>query len=247
MNKEKLISALFEQTRTRIKEDDPIFALVALNESVMTEAIAHMNRITNGIDTKLQPTLDSLTTVLGSIIEHTQETEKKLEAYFTAFRQNQTGKLASDYQQTVAELRKHVGSAIREEISLNVNAKALGGITSQVEKIETLVTEVNNAVGALKGAKDQFNDIATEATKSAMKAITNQARTELNHVKLRWWQLVVGIFFSILVSSVFTIFMAHWLGIVVTRGEMQQMISKPVQSGSSDFTEPAVKASVRRK
>lgn len=247
MNKEKLISAVFEKTRTRIQEDDPIFALVALNEAVMTDAILHMNRITNGIDKKLQPTVDSLTAILGSIVEHTQETEKKLEDYVTAVRHNQAGKLAEDYRHTIAELRKHVSSAMKEEINLQVNEKTLNGITSQVGKIESVVADVNNAIGALKGAKDQFNDIAAKATQSAMNAITTQARTELSRVKLTWWKLGTGIFLSMLLSAVFTMFVAHKLGAVITRGEMQQMLSEVVRSGSADFTDSAVKPPVRRK
>jgi hypothetical protein len=41
MDIDKIINSVFAQTKTKITADDPLFAIVVLNEAVLTEFLAH--------------------------------------------------------------------------------------------------------------------------------------------------------------------------------------------------------------
>lgn len=193
MDRDKLIGELAIKHQILLDKTDPIFALVALNELVLSEMVDKANELSSNMEVNLSPVLEKLNLTLGLIKEKSEFSNGQLVNTIQLLRSEtiaiiRDAKAAAEKSagETAAIQGSHAINGIGEaatkakmsiETFTNELKNGVAGTTQGLVEtalktpIANLVSKMETAVGALDGATIKLGNAKTdlENAKKALK------------------------------------------------------------------------------
>lgn len=217
MDKEQLRVRLFEKTGMRVDVDDPIFTVVALNEVVLEEMVARIEATTINVDSSVKPVIDELLTVLGALAE----AGKKEKARLVDEIRDVGTREKFDLKNTAVDLLKVVGEKIDKSTTRAISETSLEPVRNALGNLNEATGNVHSATEEMKIAVGKASTVLAGAASNAAAQVAREGQ----RIRLSWWQIGGGLFAAMLVSATLPLLAGKWLGVIVTKAELHEVVS----------------------
>ena len=223
MDRDKLIGELAIKHQILLDKTDPIFALVALNELVLSEMVDKANELSSNVEVNLSPIMERLNYTLGLIQDKGEITNEQLVRNINLLRteaseiikaaKEATSTAGNEQIEASVQAIAGAGNQAKTEISIEKSsakeelAEFVIGLKQQIgEDVENAVRAkaqepIKHALGALK---ESITDLGKE--KDKLKDAAKQ-----NNIAL--WQRASYYFAAAVLGSVLTLGVGKLFGV----------------------------------